>query len=103
MFLVQRYLGQCKARPFNFVLVCWFFIFYFLFFCFLFFVFCFSAPTDSGFSAVKAKPMILGPRNSVQGYTWMMSGSTLNIKVIGQRSRSGGQKTCFHGTRSGLI
>ncbi len=30
-------LGQCKARPFNFVLVCWFFIFFiFLFFVFLF-------------------------------------------------------------------
>ncbi len=96
-------LGQCKARPFNFVLVCFFFFFFFFFFVFVFvFVFCFSAPTDHGYSAVKAKPMVLGSRNLVQRCIWMMSKPIQNIKVIGQRSRSRGQKTCLHGTLAGL-
>ena len=50
--LNTAYLGQCKARPFNFIRV----------FYFLFFIFCFSAPTDIGFIALKAKLMVLGSR-----------------------------------------
>ena len=38
--------------------------------------------------------MVLGSPNLCQGSTWMMSGPTLKIKVIEQRSRLRGQK-CF--------
>ena len=39
-FYIFQQLGQCKARPFNFVLVCLFFIFFIFYF--LFFIFCFA-------------------------------------------------------------
>ncbi len=64
--------------------------FYFLFPIFYFF---FSALTLYGFSAITAKLMVLGPPNLGQGSTLMMSWLTLKIKVIGQMSRSRGQKT----------
>ena len=56
----------------------------------------FSAPTHFTSSSLGAKPIVLRSPNLGQGSTWMMSGSTLKIKVIGQRSRSRGQKRrCF--------
>ena len=73
-----------------------------------FFIFCFSAPTvfsaptGIGFSALKVKLMVLWSRNLVHGCMWMMSGSNWNVKVIGQRPRSGSQKKCLHGTLPGL-
>ena len=49
------YLGQCKARPFNFVRV----------FYFLFFIFYFSALTDIGFSALKSRLIQIEPCTAV--------------------------------------
>ncbi len=51
----NSYLGQCKARPFNFVRV----------FYFLFFIFYFSALTDIGFSALKSRLIQIEPCTAV--------------------------------------
>ncbi len=75
------------------------FIFYFLFF----FILSFSAPTDNPFSGLTAEPMGLGSPNLGQGSTLMMPGSTLKIKVIGQRSRVTRSKTVSAETLPGLI
>ncbi len=40
------------------------------------------------FSGLMAESMALGSPNLGQGSTWMMSWSTLKIKVIGQKPRS---------------
>ncbi len=87
------YLGQCKARPFNFHRVS----------LFLSFFLSFSAPTHFTSSGLGAKPIVLRSFNLGQGSTWMMSGSTLKIKVIGQRSRSRGQKLVFPALYMGLL
>ncbi len=54
-----------------------------------------NTPTLNAYRTLIAKPKVAGSPNSGQGSTWIMSGSTLKIKVIGQRSRSRGQKTFF--------
>ena len=51
-------LGQCKARPFNFVGVCLFFLYFF-----------FSALTDYAFDALKAKLLYIESPNLSQGST----------------------------------
>ncbi len=46
-------------------------------------------------SALTADPFDIWSRNLVQGLTLMTSWTSLLVKVIGQRSRSRGQKTSF--------
>ena len=79
---MENALGQCKARPFKFHRV-YFFISLFLYF---------STLTHCAFSTLIAELLDPGSLNLGLGSTLMMSGSTLKIKVIGQRSGSRGQK-----------
>ena len=48
-------------------------------------------------SALTAEPLNIWSRNLVQGLTLIISRTSLLVKVIGQRSRSRGQKTSFSG------
>ncbi len=48
-------------------------------------------------SALMAKPCCIWSRNLVQGLAMIISWTSSKVKVIGQRSRSQGQKTSFSG------